>query len=111
MHEKAGDQRGLQHRDDQREADVAGVSQVHSRDSDRDDRADEQRHEDADIDLQMFLDVVSMFVVHKKIYKRYSTGNRKIHTRSTKCQNNPPISTRFVKRTGSVFHIFEPGPQ
>ena len=42
---------------------------------------------------------------------KYRTGNRKIQTRSTKCQNRPEISMRLVNRSGSVFHILNPGPK
>ena len=44
------------------------------------------------------------------LYNRYNTGNRKIHTRSTKCQYSPVYSMRFVNCSGFVFHIFAPGP-
>src|SRR5437762_317783 len=65
MHEESGDEKSFQHGDDQRETDVTGVAEVESRNGHGDEGADQQRHEDADINLQMFFDVVRVFVVHK----------------------------------------------
>jgi len=43
-------------------------------------------------------------------YSKYKTGNRKIHTRSTKCQYSPVYSIRFANCSGFDFHILAPGP-
>ena len=43
-------------------------------------------------------------------YNKYNTGNKKIHTRSTKCQYSPVYSMRLVNCSGDVFAILAPGP-
>src|SRR6185295_3954176 len=88
--------------------------------------AEDQRIKDKQIAPDMVLEVVVVsrsggrcqagccLRVHRRhfalLHNKYRTGKRKIQTRSTKCQNRPEISMRLVKRSGSVFHIFEPGP-
>ena len=51
----------------------------------------------------------SAVLAHKFNQRRYTTGNKKIQTRSTKCQNKPPTSMRLINCSGFDFHILAPG--
>ena len=48
-------------------------------------------------------------LAHKYNQRRYTTGNKKIQTRSTKCQKRPPTSMRLMNCSGLDFHILAPG--
>src|SRR5918995_2749902 len=119
MHEKQCDERPLDYRDDQRDrySELRGKLEV--RHANGNDRQHHQRAENHVVGLDMAANVVVSGVrVHLSsvnrspltVYSRYKTGNRKIQTRSTKCQYRPAISMRFVNRSFAVFHIFAPGP-
>ena len=135
VHEHGGDHRPLHRRDDERDRDRHRHGEVESRDRDRDDGEDHQHHEHRSCSCERSSELPpdpnacalhraglksgatyslarrSVVQVFRPAYNRYNTGNRKIHTRSTKCQYRPVYSIRFVNCSGLVFHIFAPGPE
>src|SRR6185436_19239400 len=84
--------------------------QVYLVDRHGDDREDEQRRADHHVGADLPLDCFRIRM-HARSYSRYKTGNRKIQTRSTKCQYSPVYSIRFVNWSGLFFQSFAPGPR
>src|SRR5262245_64207125 len=96
VHEDRGHHRSLRHRDDERDGDRGGNGQVDLIHRHRDDGKHEERRADHQVLPEAASNVAVIRHVLSSTYSRYKTGNKKIHTKSTKSQYNPVYSMRFA---------------